>query len=439
MIKDSLSAFSGKRVLLLQGPIGPFFRRLARDLTKAGAHVSKINFNGGDWLFYPTQASNFQGRMEDWSSYFAEFLDKQRIDTVLLFGDCRPIHRIAHQIAHRRKLEIGVFEEGYIRPDFVTLERFGTNNHSLIPREADFYLNTSLDAIEPTRYVGSTYRFAAMWGILYYLAAGFLAPFYFHYQHHRPLSWMESLPWIRAFWRKIYYRFREQGILNKLTYSHAGQYYLVPLQVHNDAQIHVHSRYESVPHFINEVVTSFASHAPKDTILVIKHHPLDRGYHDYSRFIHNLIEHFDLHGRCFYIHDQHLPTLLQFARGVVVINSTVGLSALHLGIPTMVCGKAIFNIPGLTYQSTLGKFWKECQMFKPDSELLSRFQNFLIQNTQINGSFYKRLPGSRSATGLIWSLVSKTSKEVSKEVSSQHRNTQENVIELPLRRNTNRK
>jgi len=48
MIHGGLPASRGKRVLLLQGPQGPFFRRLAADLTEAGAVVHKVNFNGGD-------------------------------------------------------------------------------------------------------------------------------------------------------------------------------------------------------------------------------------------------------------------------------------------------------------------------------------------------------------------------------------------------------
>ena len=43
-----LDRFAGSNVLLLQGPIGLFFRRLARDLTAQGAHVTKVAFNAGD-------------------------------------------------------------------------------------------------------------------------------------------------------------------------------------------------------------------------------------------------------------------------------------------------------------------------------------------------------------------------------------------------------
>jgi len=38
----------GKRLLFLQGPAGPFFRRVARRLTQRGCHVTKVNFNSGE-------------------------------------------------------------------------------------------------------------------------------------------------------------------------------------------------------------------------------------------------------------------------------------------------------------------------------------------------------------------------------------------------------
>lgn len=52
MIEQGMGAFRGRNVLLLQGPVGPFFSRLAHDLELAGASVHKVNFNAGDSLFY---------------------------------------------------------------------------------------------------------------------------------------------------------------------------------------------------------------------------------------------------------------------------------------------------------------------------------------------------------------------------------------------------
>lgn len=400
MIKGGLSAFKGKKILLLQGPLGPFFRRLMRDLINAGAEVSKINFNGGDWLFSPGGSIAFTGTAKQWPSFFEQVLIEHNIETVLLFGDCRPLHRVASQVANRRGLEVGVFEEGYVRPDYITLERFGVNGHSRMPRDPDFYFDLPQSNIKPTVDVGNTFWHAAGWAILYYLASALLWPVFRHYAHHRPLTIWEGLPWVRGAWRKHLFSRKEKGIQEKLMSTLAGRFFLIPLQVYNDAQILVHSDFDSVSDFITTVMASFARCAPINTHLVIKHHPLDRGYHNYSRLIEQLVQQHGIEERVLYIHDQHLPSLLTHARGVVLINSTVGLSSLHHGTPLMVCGAAIYNIRGLCYQGSLDTFWHQAETYLMDRELFQRFRAYLIEHTQLNGSFYRRLDIIKSYAGL---------------------------------------
>ncbi|MGH8841090.1 MAG: hypothetical protein ACREX1_00265, partial [Advenella sp.] len=138
------------------------------------------------------------------------------------------------------------------------------------------------------------------------------------------------------------------------------------------------------------------------THLVIKHHPMDRGYNDYSNWLQQLEFLYDLSGRVHYIHDQHLPSLLDHAIGTVVVNSTVGLSALLHGSPLKVCGRAMYDFKGLTYQGTLDEFWREAPDEKVDGKLFDSFRNYLIATTQINGNFYKRIKGEKAATGLSW-------------------------------------
>ncbi len=398
MIKEWISQFKGKRVLLLQGPLGPFFRRLARDLEGVGAQVYKVNFNGGDWLFYPVGSVAFRGRMEEFPQFFEQLLTERRIEVVLLFGDCRPIHRSAHEIAQRRGVEIGVFEEGYVRPDYITLECFGVNGHSLIPRTPAFYLNTPDVEVPQAIPVGNTFWHAVLWAILYYAASALLWPLFRHYRHHRPLTPLEAWPWLRSVWRKGYYALKERGVQAKLETGLSAKYFLVPLQEHTDAQIHFHSDFDSVASFIEKVMQSFANHAPPGVCLVIKHHPYDRGYRDYSRLIRQQARMLGIRNRVLYIHDQHLPTLLHHAHGVVVVNSTVGFSTLHHGVPVKVCGTAIYDMKGLTYQGKLDDFWNQAQANTVDRELYKRFRSYLIKHTQLNGSFHRRLdiPGSRA-------------------------------------------
>jgi capsular polysaccharide export protein len=383
------TAFRGQRVLLLQGPVGPFFRRLSKLLIQVGAKVHKVNFNGGDCLFYPTDSITFHGSLQAWPDFLASLLERLEIDVILLFGDCRPIHLVAREIATRRGVKVGAFEEGYIRPNFITLEPDGVNGYSNLSRAFKSLDVPATAATSEERSVGHTFCFAACWAVLYYCAAAALRTLFRQYRHHRPLSLTEAWPWILGGWRKLIYALAERGVLGKLTGRLSKRFFLVPLQVSCDSQISQHSEFASVPEFILRVVASFAENAPKDTTLVIKHHPLDRGYHCYDDLIGKLAQEYDLVHRVLYIHDQHLPTLFDHMRGTVVINSTVGFSALSHGAPVKTCGRAIYDMTGITFQGSLNEFWHQAQGFRPDHQLFLRFRAFVIDQTQINGNFYK--------------------------------------------------
>lgn len=404
MVENGLEYFRNKKVLFLQGPVGPFFKRLAKDLTIANAETYKINFNGGDWIFSPFHSINFRGSLEEWPSFFSDFIERYGIDAVILFGDCREYHRIAHRIAKQKKIEIGVFEEGYVRPDYITFERFGVNGFSLLPRNREFYdaLGANESITPDVKHVGNAFWYAAWYACLYYCFAVCLRPWFRNYKHHRPLNLKESNYWIKAVWRKLFYKYNERGIQHSLITQNKKNYFLAPLQISTDAQISEHSDFGSVEAFIERIISSFSAHAPKNTLLVIKHHPLDRGYHDYSELISRLSKNFNVIERVKYIHDKHLPTLLEHARGVVLINSTVGLSAIHHSAPLKTCGSAIYDIDGLTYQESLDDFWHESEIFTVDRALYQRFKGFVINNKQINGNFYRRLEESKLNSGVLW-------------------------------------
>jgi capsular polysaccharide export protein len=404
VVEAGLEYFRNKKVVFLQGPVGPFFKRLLEDFKSVNAETSKINFNGGDWFYCPNNSVNFRGSIEDWSEFFSDFIKKNNIDTVILFGDCREYHRIAHAIAHQNHIEIGVFEEGYIRPDYITFERFGVNGFSLLPRNRAFY-----DAIEEkeiqtphVNFVGNTFWYAAWHAFVYYCVSVFLSPFFRNYKHHRPLNLSESIYWIKAVYRKWFYKFCERGLNDNLVNENSKNYFLIPLQIATDAQIREHSDFRSVEIFIKRIISSFAAHAPKKNLLIIKHHPLDRGYHDYSELISHLTGKYNISDRVKYIHDQHLPTLLEHAKGVVLINSTVGLSAIHHNAPLKTCGTAIYDIEGLTYQGKLESFWNDADTYCIDRELYRRFKGYVINYKQINGNFYHRLKNSSFKSGIIW-------------------------------------
>lgn len=377
------------RILLLQGPMGPFFTRYRNYLRSRGARVWKINFNGGDWLnYHGADVINYRGTMEAWPQFLSQTLKAHRITRIVLFGDCRWYHQEAVKIAQDAGIRISVFEEGYIRPDFITFEEGGVNGFSSLPRDPGFYTKRFLAPKEAKVLpAGTRFRRMALSAMAYYLASTCLRPYFWHYQHHKSFSiWRQSAIWLRSGFRKLLYRRGDQRLTAQLASHLSKRYFLVPLQVHNDSQVTLHSAYPDITEFIREVIASFATHAPKDRLLILKHHPMDRGARHYGRLINELRNRYGLGGRLLYTHEIHLPTALAHARGVVVINSTVGLSALLHKAPVKTMGNAIYDISGLTCQKSLQKFWTTPG--KVSGSLLQAFRRHVIATTQINGSFY---------------------------------------------------
>ncbi len=133
---------SAENILLLQGPVGDFFLRLADWLTENGKTVHKFNFNAGDDYFYPpTQAHTvvFHDDYEAFPEFLQEYIVQHQIQAVVCFGDTRPYHVIAKRIANENQASFWAFEEGYFRPYYITLEKDGVNAFSPLPRRADFF------------------------------------------------------------------------------------------------------------------------------------------------------------------------------------------------------------------------------------------------------------------------------------------------------------
>ena len=390
-----------RNVLLLQGPIGPFFSRFGDDLDARGFSVTKVNFNGGDRFFYQRPgAIDYTGKLEDWEYWLERLLINRKIGRVYLFGDCRAYHRIAREVSARLNIRVFVFEEGYIRPNFITLEENGVNGHSTMMK-GNLKINTVTDDL-PEEYSqpSKVFQVTALYAMIYYWASAARSGRFTHYRHHRPFGWLsEGSRWIRSGLRKWIYSHRERRVLSELIPQFDKNYFVCPLQVHCDMQVVVHSDFNSIEHFIGDVLASFRENAPKNKAIVFKHHPLDRGYTDYSSLFDNLIAELGLQGRVFYVHDVDLPTLLRHIP-TVLINSTVGMSSLFHGTPVKTLGDAIYDIPGLTKQDELDDFW-QCDGLV-DQELFNAFRAYLVQRNQLNGNLYRKI-SNHGASGIVWS------------------------------------
>ena len=369
--------------------MGPFFRHISRILRDCGTRVTKVNFNFADIAYFLGAAKSYfyRGTIEDWTDYFHSLVATDEIDAVALFGDCRPYHKSAIARARSLGIAVFVFEEGYLRPDFVTFEKDGVNGHSLMPRVPEFYRNLDAKPLPPPVTFRNNYAHGAIHSITYSVLATlfwWLSP---NYTHHRDINcFRQSIIWLRGGTRRLFRTFRDRTIRNQLEAGLPQPYFLAPLQVNLDSQV-THSEFSDISDFIELVVKSFAINAPKACNLILKDHPLDRAYRDYSKLIQRLREEYALGRRLAYVDVINLPSALRRARGTIVINSTVGLSSVSHGTPTKCLGRAVYDIEGLTYQGALETFWNDPVVV--DMQLFEKYYSWLRTTTQLNASIWR--------------------------------------------------
>jgi len=384
-----VSASGPRTVLLLQGLMGPLFRRLGQELMRAGHTVHKVNFNGGDRAFWRLPGGiEYRGTLEEWPAFFARLLHEKGVTDVVLFGDCRDHHMPAIRIARELSVPVHVFEEGYIRPDWVTLELGGVNGHSQLPRDPIWYRETAaaLPPVPPHAQVPSSFRRRALEGLAYNAADVFTRWHYPGWSNHRP--WhpvVEGMGW----WRKLRHRKEREAasaeLMERLAHSGAP-YYLFPLQLDSDAQIRLHSPFAGILPAIHQVIASFAAHAPGDTRLVVKEHPLDNGVRDWQQETIDLARRFGVEDRVDYLATGDIVPVTRGARGVVTINSTSGTFALAAGVPVVVLGHAVYDIAEITYQGGIDAFWND--PVPPSPETFAAFRRVLIERCLIPGGFF---------------------------------------------------
>jgi capsular polysaccharide export protein len=383
------SARPSQHFLFLQGVASPFFARLADGLREEGHRVSRVNFCAGDAFLWGRRAAwPLRAALSELPERLESFFARAEPTDLVLFGNRRPVHLAAMDMAASRRARVHVFEEGYIRPNWITLERGGVNGDSRLPRDPAWFVraNRSLPDYGEGLPVPNSLAARAAWDLAYH-GANLANPLLFpRYRTHRPYpAAMEYAGWIRRFsafpWRQRSDRRRVEGLQGR-------PYFLLPLQLNADAQIVHYSPFANMGEALARVLRSFAVHSPADCSLVVKNHPLDTGLFDYRGLIARLEGELDLRGRVVYLETGPLPDLARAARGVVTVNSTVGLSALGWGCPTQVLGQAIYDLPGLTARRGLDAFWS--RPVQPDAALLKAFRNVVIHCTQVNGGFYTR-------------------------------------------------
>lgn len=397
-----------KKYLFLQSVSSPFFKSLARHLISLGHNVVKVNFNVGDWVYHwseqnenfvgqsasqPASQSTSQSASQSTSlaTYITALYKKYNVTDQVLFGDSRPLHITAIDQARLNGIKNHVFEEGYLRPYWITLEREGVNARSALPNDPDWYV-AAVDHLPQTHSDHDVEKFTSpFWrrawhDVNYHLAGAFNPLFYPHYRTHaQETAFVEYVGYVKRLPRVRWTNKTVQRQIDTLILN-TTPYYFLPLQLNGDMQVRNQHVLSSMKLLLEYVLASFAQHAPSSAHLLIKNHPLDIGLINYPEMIQQLTVAFGLTGRIHFFESGDLAGILSHALGTVTLNSTVGMTSISQGCPTIALSDAIYNLPRLTFQNGLDRFWQERQI--PDRALYACFEKVVMHTTQVNGGFY---------------------------------------------------
>ncbi len=400
------------KFLFLQSPPGPFAPELRDALHARGHDVHRINLCLGDavqWGWRP--AVSYRGTYANWRPFLAEYVRAHGITDILYYGDRLPYHRVAVDLMRESGLRGTAIEFGYLRPDWITLERQGMSALSHFP--LDPAVIKAAAAKLPPREVSERYPHGfvteAFREVTHHLLTYFGRPFYPRYNadtYYNPLlNYLSYIPRLMASGR----RGKRAAVRTRNWLQTKRRYALMPLQMQNDYQLRASSPFRHQREAIEMVLESVQRAAPDNFHIIFKIHPLDNGWERWAKVVGQTAAKLGIPRRVSTIDGGHLPTLLDHCNRVVLINSTVGMHAIQRLRPTKVLGLAMFDIPGLTHQGSLDDFWSKPEL--PDPELRDSFIRLLAATIQIQGSFYNAEGRARAIEEITRRLITGTVNE----------------------------
>lgn len=380
-----------RRFLFLQGPHGPWFHRLAGLLRTTGAEVWRVGFNLGDRVCWPGPGYiAFKDGHDRWLERCAALLDQHRITDLVVYGDTRPIHAQAIRLARDRGITVHVFEEGYLRPYWVTYERDGANGHSRLMQLDVPRMRAAMERVDPDLPdVPATWgdmREHMFWGAFYHGIVALGGRAYRNFRPHRALTlWQEFQLYLWRFLLMPLHRLERR--LATFRIRRGGYpYHLAILQLEHDASFRDHSPFASMTDFLAVVIDGFAKGAPPHHHLVFKAHPLEDGRAPILPAIRRLAAERGLADRVHFVRGGKLAQLLDDARSAVTVNSTAGQQALWRGLPLRTFGDAVYAKPEFVSSQPLEDFFATPQ--RPDTRAYRDYRQFLLETSQLVGGFY---------------------------------------------------
>lgn len=363
-------------------------------LARSGAQCWRVGFNAGDAFFWSDKSTfiPFQDKQTAWPGFYKALLDEKQITDLVLYGDTRGIHAMAVEEAKARGITVHIFEEGYLRPFWVTYERGGSNGNSrlmdmTIPEMQKALEGSDLDPPMPPSHWGDM-RQHVFYGALYHWFVMFRNSRFANFKPHRALNVRQEFNlYLRRLLRMPLHALERRIATHRVRVG-GFPYHLALLQLEHDSSFQNHSPFNSMAEFLKLVIENFANGAPQHHHLVIKAHPLEDGRIPVKRTIAKLAKAHGVFERVHFVRGGKLAQLLKDARSAVTVNSTAGQQVLWRGIPLKIFGKAVYDQPEFIANQSLQRFFAGA--IRPDMSAYREYRRFLLETSQVPGGFYSR-------------------------------------------------
>ncbi|WP_157967527.1 capsule biosynthesis protein [Cohaesibacter intestini] len=375
--------------LFLQGHPSFFARNIAARLEKDGHKALRINFCLGDRLLWFGRPSvSYRGRFDGWEAYLRRFIVAHGVTDIVYYADRKPYHQVAAKVAREFKIATYCYEFGYLRPDWITLERGGMSAFSHFPNDPDQIKRIAAQCDEPDQQLKFPYTkpreifYEVSYNLVSYFSF-FLYPFYRADRYYNPLvEYISGIPGL--FLEKKRHRVARE-LVTRLA-RNGNSFFIFSLQLQSDYQLRSNAPFSHQKEAIRTAIESFARRAERKTHLVFKAHPLDNGWERWGAYIKKKARENGIESQVHFIIGGNLTLMLKYAKGCVLINSTVGMHAIRQGCPVKVLGHAVYDMDRVTHTGPLDSFWERPQ--KPDAALVDDLVKAMANTIQVKGNFF---------------------------------------------------
>lgn len=311
----------------------------------------------------------------------AEFLDRERVDAILLWNGSNLRGALARHLARQRGIVVIHAEHGYL-PGTTQIDLEGVNFDASISRLArsgaaqlphDPVLDAALDADIARFRTGQRMRDLDPLPpdeLRRNLAARIAS---------RVSLWMErrALPWVNA-----------HSVPTAKPADLPSRYVLLPFQVRSDSQLVLHSPLygNDLEAVVAELDAALAQIDPQ-LRLVAKFHPYELPH---AQFAYRGMPR--RHPRVCFISGVPMARLIEQACAVVTINSTAGFEAMLCDKPVLALGRNFYTAPGivdcLERREDLPTALRALLDRQPDLERRRAFLRFAKANFLVEGGYH---------------------------------------------------